>query len=1079
MIGKLIDWSLRNRLFILAAAGLLLGYGTQRALEMPVDVFPDLTAPTVTILAEVPGLAPVEMEALVTIPIETAMNGAAGVRRIRSSTSIGAAIVYVEFDWGADIYRARQIVAERLQTALPSLPPDMAPPTLAPVTSIMGEVMYVALRSEPGDDGRTPRYDLMTLKTEADWTLRRQLLAVPGVAQVIPTGGDTRQYQVLLDPLKLADYRLDIDQVRTALAETNASTSAGFLAENGQEYLIYGLGRVQGADDIAATVITERGGVPVRVADVAEVRIGPAVRRGTASANGSPAVVLAIQKQPDANTLALTTRLERRLAEIQRSLPAGMVIETRLFRQADFIALAVDNVEAALRDGAILVVVIVFIFLWSATATLITALAIPLSLLAAVLVLDALGASINTMTLGGMAIAVGALVDDAIIDVENIARRLRENAALPNVQHRATLAVVYDATHEIQSSIVFATLIIILVFLPLFFLAGVEGRLLAPLGLAYVVALAASLLVAVTVTPVLSFYLLPRSRAIRNGREPALQRWLKARYAPVLDVSLGRWRLLAGTAFGLLALALLALSQAGQTFLPPFNEGSLTILANAPPGTSLEQSDALARQLELALLEQPEVIGTARRTGRSELAEHTQEVSGTEIEVSLDLSDEPGEDRGRKRHMDQLLADLRERLKQVPGLAITIGQPISHRVDHMLSGTRAAVAVKVFGDDLYELRRIARQIEGATADIPGVVDLMVEQQADIPFVHIDLDRAALARHGLRVGEVSRAIETAFYGSRASVVLEGQRSFDLILRYPDAVREDLQRIRETLITTPEGARLPLHALADIRRDRGPNTVSREDVQRKIVVSANVAPAGTGTDLRSVVANIQQAVAEQVELPLGYRISYGGQFDSAAGARQTLLILGGLVVVGIFLLLTVAFRSAGDAALVMLNLPLALVGGIVGVYAAGGVVSVASLVGFIALFGIATRNGVMLVTHIRHLVKEEQVADFKVAVRRGALERLVPILMTALSAGLALVPLALASGQPGSELQTPMALVILWGLLSSTALNMLVVPALYLRFGSAARGTPSQVDVSKHPSPTATQSLQKEQTNTVSG
>ena len=525
MIGKLIDWSLRNRLFILAAAGLLLGYGTQRALEMPVDVFPDLTAPTVTILAEVPGLAPVEMEALVTIPIETAMNGAAGVRRIRSSTSIGAAIVYVEFDWGADIYRARQIVAERLQTALPSLPPDMAPPTLAPVTSIMGEVMYVALRSEPGDDGRTPRYDLMTLKTEADWTLRRQLLAVPGVAQVIPTGGDTRQYQVLLDPLKLADYRLDIDQVRTALAETNASTSAGFLAENGQEYLIYGLGRVQGADDIAATVITERGGVPVRVADVAdvaEVRIGPAVRRGTASANGSPAVVLAIQKQPDANTLALTTRLERRLAEIQRSLPAGMVIETRLFRQADFIALAVDNVEAALRDGAILVVVIVFIFLWSATATLITALAIPLSLLAAVLVLDALGASINTMTLGGMAIAVGALVDDAIIDVENIARRLRENAALPNVQHRATLAVVYDATHEIQSSIVFATLIIILVFLPLFFLAGVEGRLLAPLGLAYVVALAASLLVAVTVTPVLSFYLLPRSRAIRNGREPAL-----------------------------------------------------------------------------------------------------------------------------------------------------------------------------------------------------------------------------------------------------------------------------------------------------------------------------------------------------------------------------------------------------------------------------------------------------------------------------------------------------------------------------------------------------------------------------
>jgi CzcA family heavy metal efflux pump len=786
---------------------------------------------------------------------------------------------------------------------------------------------------------------------------------------------------------------------------------------------------------------------------VAEVRVGPAIRRGAASANGLPGVVLAIQKQPDANTLALTERLDRRLAEIQRSLPAGMIVETGLFRQASFIQLAVDNVEAALRDGALLVVVIVFVFLWSATATLITALAIPLSLLAAVLVLGALGASINTMTLGGMAIAVGALVDDAIIDVENIVRRLRENAALPVKAQRGTLTVVFEATHEIQSSIVFATLIIILVFLPLFFLAGVEGRLLAPLGLAYVVALAASLLVAVTVTPVLSCCLLPRSGAIRSGLEPALVRWLKAGYGTLLDASLRRWRFLAGTAFLLLALALLALSQAGQTFLPPFNEGSLTIMANTPPGTSLAQSDALAEQLEAALLEQPEVVGTARRTGRSELAEHTQEVNSTEIEVSLDLSAGPG---GGARDMNTLLADLRERLQQVPGLSITIGQPISHRVDHMLSGTRAAVAVKLFGDDLYELRRIARQIEGAMAGVPGVVDLMIEQQADIPFVHIDLDRAALARHRLRVGEVLRAMETAFHGSRASTVLEGQRSFDLILRYPDAAREDLQSIRETLITTPDGARLPLHALADVRRDRGPNTVSREDLQRKIVVSANVAAAGAGTDLRSVVANIQGAVAQQVALPLGYRIDYGGQFESAAEARGTLLILGAGVIVGIFLLLTVAFRSAGDAALVMLNLPLALVGGVIGVFAAGGAVSVASLVGFIALFGIATRNGVMLVTHIRHLLQKEHMADFHAAVRRGAMERLVPILMTALSAGLALVPLALAGGEPGSELQTPMAIVMLWGLLSSTALNMLVVPALYLRFGAAGRGQTADKD-----------------------
>ena len=1048
MIGKLIDWSLTNRLFVLAAAVLLLGYGTHRALEMPVDVFPDLTAPTVTVLAEAPGLAPVEMEALVTIPIETAMNGAAGVRRIRSSTSIAAAIIYVEFDWGADIYRARQVVAERLQTALQSLPPDMTPPRLAPVTSIMGEVMYLALRAEPGPEGQ-PRHDLMTLKTEADWTLRRQLLAVPGVAQVVPTGGDTRQYQVLLDPVKLASYRLGIDQVREALAETNANTSAGFLSDNGQEYLVYGLGRVHSAEDIGATVIDRRDGVPVRVKDVAEVRIGPAIRRGAASANGWPAVVLAIQRQPDANTLALTERLDRRLAEIQRSLPPGMVIETGLFRQADFIQLAVDNVEKALRDGAILVVLVVFIFLWSATATLITALAIPLSLLAAVLVLEALGASINTMTLGGMAIAVGALVDDAIIDVENIARRLRENAARPAEERRSTLAVVYAATHEIQSSIVFATLIIILVFLPLFFLAGVEGRLLAPLGLAYVVALAASLLVAVTVTPVLSYYLLPRSRAIRGGRESALVRWLKAGYGPLLDATLRRWKLLAGTSFLLLAATLVALGQAGQTFLPHFNEGSLTILASTPPGTSLEQSDALAAQLEAALLEQPEVIGTARRTGRSELAEHTQEVNSTEIEVNLDLTGRGGNGGGGTRDMDSLLAALRERLAEVPGLSITIGQPISHRVDHMLSGTRAAVAVKLFGDDLYELRRIARQAEAAMQDVPGLVDLFVEQQADIPFVHIELDRAALARHGLRVGDVSRAIEAAFFGSRVSSVLEGQRSFDLVMRYPDSARDDLQTIRETLITTPDGARLPLHALAHIRRDRGPNTVSREDVQRKIVVSANVATAGAGTDLRSVVTNIQAALAEQVELPLGYRVSYGGQFESAAQARQTLLILGAGVVVGIFLLLTVAFRSAADAALVMLNLPLALVGGVVGIFVAGGVVSVASLVGFIALFGIATRNGVMLVTHIRHLVEDERMSDFRAAVRRGSLERLVPILMTALSAGLALVPLALAGGKPGSELETPMAVVMLWGLLSSTALNMLVVPSLYWRFGAAGR------------------------------
>lgn len=1025
MIATLIRWSLKDRLFVVVAAALLLAFGGYRALRMPVDVFPDLTAPTVTVLAEARGLAPTEMETLVTIPIETALNGASGVRRIRSSTGIGSSLIWVEFDWGTDIYRARQIVAEKLQIA--DLPAELARPVLAPVSSIMGEVMYVGLRSD--------RHDLMTLKTLADWTVRRRLLAVPGVAQVTPTGGETRQYQVLVDPLKLAAYRVGLDQVTTALRETNENTSAGFLVENGQEYLIYGLGRVRTPEDIADTVVELRDSVPVRIADLAQVSIGPAVKRGEGAANGEPAVILAIQKQPNANTLALTERLDATLEELGRGLPEGVVIETGLFRQADFIEVAVANVEAALRDGALLVILIVFVFLGSTSATFITVLAIPLSLMAAVLVLEFMGASINTMTLGGMAIAVGALVDDAIIDVENIARRLRENAALPAPVRRSALSVVFDATHEIQGSIVFATLIIILVFLPLFFLSGVEGRLLQPLGLAYVTALAASLVVAVTITPVLCYFLLPHSRAVRWGREPRLATWLKARYAPMLKATLGRWRAVTLSALALLLVAVLSLSQAGRTFLPPFNEGSLTILATTPPGTSLEQSDALAGQLEAALLEQPEVIATARRTGRSELAEHTQEVNSSEIEVTLDMGG---------RATEVVLRELREQIATVPGIAATIGQPISHRIDHMLSGTRASIAVKIFGDDLYELRRLARLVEGQMEAIPGVVDLMVEQQADVPFVTVRVKRDAIARHGLRVRDVLEAVETAFYGQVVSKVLEGQTGFDLVVRYPQAVLENVTAVRETLVTTPSGARLPLHALAEVRRDRGPNLISRENVQRKIVVSANVA----GRDLRSVVDDIRAAVALGVPWPAGYRVEYGGQFESAEQATRTLLLLGAVVVVGIFLLLYVAFRSARDAALVMLNLPLALIGGVVGVFAAGGVISVASLVGFITLFGIATRNGVMLIAHIHHLVEEQGVKDVKEAVRRAAMERLAPILMTALAAGLALVPLALAGGEPGSEIQTPMAIVILWGLLSSTGLNMIVVPALYLRFGALA-------------------------------
>lgn len=1027
MIGRIIQWSLGNPLFVLVGAGLLLVWGGWEAAHMPVDVFPDLTAPTVTVVAEARGMAPQEVETLVTFPLETALNGAAGVRRVRSTTGVGIAVISVEFDWGTDIYQARQIIAEKLQQARAGLPPELPSPALAPITSIMGEIMFIALTSD--------RHDAIELKTTADWVLRRRLLAVPGVAEVIPIGGDTKQFQVLVKPQRLAAYGIALNEVVEALRGTNQNASAGFYTEGGQEYLIYGLGRVQDPDGIGATLVAERGGKPVLVRHVADVRVGPAPKRGTGSHNGQPAVVLGIQKQPGANTLALTEELDRVLADTQRALPEGMKLSTRIFRQADFISVSIDNLLAALRDGAILVVVIVFAFLMSTRATLITLLAIPLSLVAAILAMKALGATINTMTLGGMAIALGALVDDAIIVVENIVRRLRENARCDAERRRPVLPVVGDATREIQGSIVFATLIIMLVFLPLFFLHGVEGRLLAPLGFAYVVALAASLLVAVTVTPVLGALALPRARTVREQREPVLARALKAAYAPVLAATIHRWRTIALLAAAGLVLALAALWQAGRSFLPEFNEGSLTVSAVTLPGTSLEQSDALGQRVERALLDHPEVASTARRTGRAELDPHAQGIHASEIDVTLRMGERP---------KDQFLAALRSDLAAIPGMSIIIGQPISHRIDHMLSGTRANIAVKIFGPDLYELRRIATQAKAQMEQVAGAVDVSVEQQTDIPFLTVRFRRQVIARYGLRIADVAGAIETAFYGTEVSRVLQGQAAFDLVVLYDPEVKRDLEAIRSTLVTTPSGARLPLRALAEVDKERGPNQIGRENVQRKIVAMANVA----GRDLVSVVEDIRQRIAHNIALPPGYHIEYGGQFESAEQASRTLLLLGIVVLVAIFLLLFVAFHSGRDALLVMLNLPLALIGGVIGVHASGGNLSVASIIGFITLFGIATRNGVMMIAHIQRLVVHEGVRDPLTAVTRGASERLIPILMTALAAGLALVPLALAAGSPGSEIQAPMAIVILFGLLSSTLLNMVVVPALYLRFGSVS-------------------------------
>ncbi|WP_299069682.1 efflux RND transporter permease subunit [Accumulibacter sp.] len=1025
MIGHIIAWSLRNKLFVVLAGVLLLAWGGWQAARTPVDVFPDLTAPAVTVVTEAHGMAPTDVESLVTFPIETALNGAPNVRRVRSATKIGLAVVTVEFEWGTDLYLARQVVAERLQLARASLPPDLPAPAMTPASSIMGEILFIALHSE--------QHSGMELKNAADQVLKRRILAVPGVAEVLPIGGDTQQFQVTVKPERLAAYRLTLDEVSQALRDSNQNATAGFYVDSAQEYLIQGQGRINVLDDIAETVIALREGQPVLIRHVAEVGIGAAPKRGVGSHNGKPAVILGIQKQPGANTLDLTNHLDRTLDDIQAGLPAGMKIERHIFRQADFIRVSIDNLLTALSEGAVLVIAIVFAFLLSARATAITLLAIPLSLVAAILSMKALGATINTMTLGGMAIALGALVDDAIIVVENIVRRLRENMLKPEGEQRAATHVVFEATREIQGSIVFATLIIILVFLPLFFLSGVEGRLMVPLGFAYVVSLSASLLVAITVTPVLSALFLPGSKIVRKNVEPRFIHFLRTTYRRMLEATITRWKMVTVLSVGALLISLVALSFAGRAFLPDFNEGTLTISTATLPGTALEESDRLGQMVEQILLSHPEVVATARRTGRAEGDPHAMDVSASEMEVTLKMGE---------RRKEDFLAALRADLSTVPGTQIVVGQPISHRIDHMLSGSRSNIAVKIFGPDLGELRRLTAAIKAVVQNVDGAVDVTDEQQNDIPFLTIRFKRDALARHGLSVRQLAETVETAFSGMAVSRVQQGQATFDLTLRFDPASKATLDAVRATLITTASGARLPLSALTDIRNDRAPYYITRENVQRKMVVMANVA----GRDLASVVDDIRRQVGSEVKLPADYHVEYGGQFESAEEAARVLLFLGMAVTIGIFLLLFVAFKTVRDALLVMLNLPLAIIGGVIGVFVSGGVLSVASIIGFITLFGIATRNGVMMIAHIHHLVEHEGVLDAAEAVKRGAEERLVPILMTALATGLALVPLALAAGQPGSEIQSPMAVVILFGLASSTLLNMIIVPALYLRFGA---------------------------------
>jgi CzcA family heavy metal efflux pump len=1020
-MDRIIRWSIANRVAVVVVAVLLVGYGTWTALRMPVDVFPDLTAPTVTVVTEAHGLAPQEVESLVTIPIESSVNGATGVRRVRSSSGIGISIVWVEFDWGTDIYIARQIVNEKLQLVAGHLPPDMPAPTLAPISSVMGEVLFIALRGEGVDP--------LAVREAADWTVRRRLLAIPGVAQVVPIGGAVRQYQVKVDPDRLRAFDVRLDDVTRALEESNQNSTGGFFVDGAQESLIRAVGRVGSLDDLRNVVVASHGGVPIVVGQIAEVSVGPATKRGEGSSNAQPAVVLGITKQPSVNTLELTQRIDRELDAIQATLPKGMIIERNKARQADFIESAIHNVSSALRDGAILVAVILFVFLFNVRTTLISLASVPISLLVAVLAMSAFGITINTMTLGGMTIAIGALVDDAIIDVENVFRRLRENGARPEAERRPADDVIYEASREVRGSIVFATLIVMLVFIPIFFLSGVEGRLLRPLGFAYLVAIGASLVVALTLTPALCAFVLRRIGERAHG-DSLVVRWLKRAYEPALRFAVRRPAVVGIAAAALLAATIALVPFLGRTFLPDFNEGALTVSAVTLPGTSLEESDKLGRRVEEVLRSFPEVVSTARRTGRAELDEHAQDVNAAEIDVRLSLRD---------RSKDDFLAELRRQLTTVPGVVCTIGGPIAHRIDHMLSGTRASIAIKIFGDELSELRTTADRIKQVMASVPGVVDLAIEQQVDVPQLAIAFDREAIARYGLRSGALAEAIETAYAGKKVTQILERQRTYDVIVRYRDDQRADLEAIRNTVVDTPSGPRVPLKMLAEIRQDVGPNTISREDVQRKVVVSANVG----GRDLRGVIDDIRAGIERSVTLPRGYYVVYGGQFESEQAASRTLLLLGAVVIAGILALLFFSFRSLRNALLIMLNLPLALIGGVIAIHLGSGIISVASLVGFVTLFGIATRNGIMMISHYDHL-RTVEGASFDEAVHRGSMERLSPVLMTALCAGLGLVPLVLAGDQPGNELQAPMAVVILGGLVSSTALNMVVIPALYARF-----------------------------------
>ncbi|MBI4817436.1 MAG: efflux RND transporter permease subunit [Deltaproteobacteria bacterium] len=1026
MFNRLIQFSLRNRLFVVAAAALMLVYGGWAISKMPVDVLPDLNRPTVTIMTEAGGLSPEEVETLVTRPIEVAMNGAPSVQRVRSASGIGLSIAWIEFTWDTDIYRARQMVSERLQIAREGLPEGVAP-VMGPIASIMGEIVLIGLVSEAGETSP------MELRGLADWTVRQRLLTIPGVAQVVNIGGEVRQYQVRVHPERLLAFNVTLEEVEKAAGSSQNNTTGGFVERKSQEFLVRNIGRTQSLDDLRNTVVTYRHGAPVLLRHVATVDVGARFKRGDASIDARPGVILSVQKQPGSNTVILMGEIERALEELEAGLPKDVKV-VELFKQSSFIEAAIGNVEEALRDGAILVVVILFLFLLNFRTTAITLTAIPLSIVTTAIVFRAFGLSINTMTLGGLAVAIGELVDDAIVDVENVLRRVRENRHLPAERQKPFLEVIYQASSEVRNSIVFATVLVVLVFIPLFSLSGIEGRIFAPLGVAYILSILASLVVSLTVTPALCSYLLPTAKVTEHG-DGFLVRWLKKQDTRLLHSTLRHPNRVMWAAVAMVAVAAASVPFLGAEFMPPFNEGTATLNVLSAPGTSLSESNRIGTLAEQLIRQVPEVASTGRRTGRAELDEHAEGVHYSEIEVDF---------RPSQRSREELLDDVRHRLEQIPGVLVGIGQPISHRLDHLLSGVRAQLAVKVFGNDLDTLRAKAGEIQKAMSAVDGVVDLQIEQQVLVPQIRIRPRREAAVRYGVQVGELTETLETALNGRVVGQILDGQRTHEILVRYDESSRSDLEALRMALIDTPAGTQVPLASLAEIVEDAGPNVVMHENVQRRIVISCNV----SGRDLGSVVVDIQDKVAAEVPLPTGYFVTYGGQFEAQQAASRLIAILSLFSLAGMVLVLYSHFRSMRIVLQILVNIPLALIGSVTAIWLTDRTLSVASLVGFITLTGIASRNTIMMISHYIHLVEHEHEQFGEEMIIRGSLERLVPVLMTALVAGFALIPLILAKGQPGKEILYPVAVVIFGGLTSSTLLDMAVTPAVFLRFGGPA-------------------------------